>query len=196
MPQLIFRYGTMCSGKSMQLISLATQYSLQGKKIIILKPKMESRFSETEIISRNDLRVRVDYLIDDSFDITSIGNIQKVSCILVDEVQFLKPHHIEQLRVIAFKVRVICYGLLTDFQSKLFDGSKRLVELSDKIESISSICHYCNESAQFNMRHVNNHPVFTGNVIMLGAEDCYYQTCAVCYFRIKNKNTKSEEIDR
>ncbi|RVD93044.1 thymidine kinase [Tubulinosema ratisbonensis] len=196
MPQLIFRYGTMCSGKSMQLISLATQYNLQNKKILILKPAIDTRFSDTEIVSRNDLRIKVDYLITSDFDITSICELNKVSCILVDEAQFLKEKHVEQLRMISFKTKVICYGLLTDFQSKLFEGSKRLVELADSKEEIFSICHYCNGTSKLNIRHVNNHAVFTGEVIQLGGEEAYYQTCVVCYFRIKNKNCKNEELDR
>lgn len=186
----------MCSGKSMQLISLATQYTLQNKKILILKPAIDTRFSDTEIVSRNDLRVKVDYLLTSDFDLTSICELTKVSCIFVDEAQFLKEKQVDQLRLISFKTKVICYGLLTDFQSKLFEGSKRLVEVSDLSEEISSICHYCNGTSKFNIRHMNNHPVFTGEVIQLGGEEAYYQTCALCYFRLKNKNSKNEEVDR
>ena len=66
-------------------------------------------------------------------------------CILVDEVQFLEPKQIEQLRLMTYlwKVPIICYGLRTDFRTGLFPGSQRLMELADSIEEIKTTCQFC-----------------------------------------------------
>ena len=70
---------------------------------------------------------------------------RKIYCVLVDEVQFLDPKHIDQLRLITYlwQVPVICYGLRTDFRAKLFPGSQRLLELADSIEEVKTTCQFC-----------------------------------------------------
>lgn len=109
-------------------------------------------------------------------------------CILVDEVQFLSPHHIDQLRLVtvAWKVPVICYGLRTDFRTKLFPGSQRLLELADDIEEVKTTCFYCNKKAILNLKHVDGKADTSGPTVQLGAEEKYYPTCFNCYYKSVN----------
>lgn len=108
---------------------------------------------------------------------------RKVHCVLVDEVQFLDPKHIDQLRMVTYlwKVPVICYGLRTDFRTQMFPGSKRLMELADSIEEVKTTCQFCNRKAVFNLKHLNGVADTEGPAIQLGAEEKYFPTCYACY---------------
>ncbi len=112
-----------------------------------------------------------------------------ISCILVDEVQFLPTKAIEELRRITldWDIPVICYGLRTDFKSYLFEGTRRLLELADSIEEVKATCSYCNKKSIMNLKHVNGIATNEGAVVDLGAEEKYFPTCYSCYRR---------EIDR
>ena len=116
--------------------------------------------------------------------------LRKYHAVLCDEIQFAKEHHIDELARIAddLNVPVLCFGLLTDFQGKLFEGSKRLVELADKIQEIKTICWYCGHKARMNMRTIDGEPVFEGEQIQIGDEE-YLPVCRKCYMSFKN-NTK------
>jgi thymidine kinase len=109
------------------------------------------------------------------------------SAVLVDEVQFFKEHHIQELvRIVEeLDIPVIGYGLLTDFQGKLFEGSKAMVENADKMGEIKTECFYCSRKATRNMRTVNGIPVFDGQQIYVGDDD-YIPTCRNCYNRLKH----------
>jgi thymidine kinase len=106
-----------------------------------------------------------------------------ISCVLVDEAQFLAPKHIDQLRAITnlWNVPVICYGLRTDFRTHLFPGSRRLMEVADTIEEVKTTCQICNRKAVFNLKHVNGKADISGPVIQLGAEEKYFPACFTCY---------------
>lgn len=108
---------------------------------------------------------------------------QHVSCILVDEAQFLAPQQIDQLRLITllWNVPVICFGLRTDFRANLFPGSRRLMEVADSIEEVKTTCFNCNRKAVFNLKHVNGIADCTGPAVQLGAEEKYFPTCFQCY---------------
>lgn len=193
MGQLIFRYGSMSSGKTMQLLSLVTQHFLQSKKVLLVKPAIDTRFDPGYIVSRTGMKHRFDYSVDFDFDFTKLSGLNMVDCLFVDEAQFLSSKHIEQLKEITVEnenLKVICYGLLTDFKSNLFEGSKRLVELSDRLEEILSTCYYCNNFARYNMRHIGNRPVFDGEVIELGCEESYFPVCWTCYSKQKKETKK------
>ena len=110
---------------------------------------------------------------------------RNISCVLVDEAQFLDPKHVDQLRYItkSWNVPVICYGLRTDFRTHLFPGSRRLMELADAIEEVKTTCQFCNRKAVYNLKHVNGKADCTGPAVQLGAEEKYYPTCFPCYRR-------------
>lgn len=182
MAKLYFRFGTVGSAKTLNLVAVAHNYRQQGKEVLLLKPKLDSRFGVEFIKSRAGLEATADVLVSSDTDLLAL-NFQGIQCILVDEVQFLSAQHIEQLREITlrFHVPVICYGLRTDFKTHLFEGAKRLMELADSIEEVKATCHFCNRKSIVNLRHVNGLAVTEGPTVQLGAEDVYYPCCYPCY---------------
>ncbi len=182
MAKIYFRHGTMGSAKTLNLLAVAHSYQLQDKPVLILKPKLDSRFGASQVRSRTGLEKKADYLMEKGSRL-SPKSLQNIFCILVDEAQFLTIDVIEHLRDISrdLDIPVICYGLRTDFQTKLFEGSKRLLELADSIEEVKGTCHYCNKKAIFNMRVVDGTPTLDGPQVLLGAEETYLPTCPRCY---------------
>jgi thymidine kinase len=110
-------------------------------------------------------------------------NWEGVDCILVDEAQFLSALHIEELRKITLVkgIPVICYGLRTDFRTRLFEGSLRLMELADSIEEVKATCHYCNRKSIANIKHLDGVAALDGPSVQLGAEEKYFPVCFKCY---------------
>lgn len=195
MAKLYFRHGPMGSGKSLQLIAVAHNYEQQGKSVLVLKPALDER-SGKKIGTRAPLDRYADFLIHEDTSIFDLASADSFSCILIDEAQFLLPRHVEDLREITFVpgIPVICYGLRTDFMTKLFPGSRRLFELADSIEEIKTTCSDCNRKAVFNMRfrwgemHESNgrttkmrSPVVDGPQVELGADDSYAPLCYGCF---------------
>lgn len=178
MAKLYFRYGTMDSAKSMNLLAVAHNYRKQGKKVLLLKPKLDDRFGSTKIASRSGLEAEADYMVE-SKEVIPHQLFSEVDCVLVDEAQFLEPESIEQLRRITFKpgIPVICYGLRTDFQTRLFPGSKRLMELADRIEEVKVTCQHCQKKATFNLRLVDGAAAVSGPQIQLGSDESYIPVC-------------------
>jgi thymidine kinase len=176
--KLYFRYGTMDSAKSMNLLAVAHNYRKQGKRVLLLKPRLDTRFGSTTIASRSGLSAEADLLIDPETTLEP-SDFAGLDCILVDEAQFLSPRVVVDLRRITVDpgVPVICYGLRTDFRTKLFPGSQRLMELADRIEEVKVTCQYCDKKATCNMRMVDGVPVVEGPQIQLGAEEQYAPVC-------------------
>lgn len=178
MAKLYFRYGTMDSAKSMNLLAVAHNYRKQGKSVLLLKPKLDDRFGSAKIASRSGLAADADVLVDAD---TPLGPEQfaGIDCVLVDEAQFLAPSVIEALRRISVDpgVPVICYGLRTDFRTELFPGSKRLMELADAIEEVKVTCQYCHRKATCNLRLVGGEAAVDGPQVQLGADESYVPVC-------------------
>ena len=191
MPKLYFRYGTMNSSKTANLLMSAHNYQSQGKKIIFIKPNIDDRFGQNIISSRIGIDVIADHVIDRDFNLIDCFDennyYQNVMCVFVDECQFLSANNVEQLRVISLRIPVICYGLRTDYQSNLFEGSKRLMELADSIEEIKTICVTCNKKSIINAKfHVENGSkkiIKSGaESIDLGSEEKYQSMCYSCWY--------------
>lgn len=182
MAKLYFRYGTMGSAKTLNLLAVAHSYQLQNKKVLILKPQLDTRFGADSVRSRSGLEKPADLLVTEETRLTP-RMLETLSCILVDEAQFMHPAFIDHLRDISRDqgIPIICYGLRTDFKTQLFPGSRRLMELADTIEEIKNTCHYCNKKSIYNMRLVNGKGVLEGPQILLGAEETYLSVCAGCY---------------
>jgi thymidine kinase len=182
MAKLYFRYGTVGSAKTLNLLAVTHNYQQQSKRVCLLKPKLDIRFGENEVTSRAGLSKPADILIttDTIFD---AGDFEGVDCVVVDEAQFLSTSVIDQLRGVASvqNIPVICYGLRTDFRGHLFEGSKRLFEVADSIEEIKTTCAFCNRKAIFNLKLVDGKPTVTGPTIELGTEERYLPTCPNCY---------------
>lgn len=183
MAKLYFRHGAVDSAKTMNLLAVAHNYRKQGKRVLICKPALDDRFSLAKVVSRAGLEADADLLIRPG-DVFPGELFEGVHCVLVDEAQFLEPEAIEQFRRVAIfnGVPVICYGLRTDFQTRLFPGSKRLMELADSIEEIKVTCLYCNRKAVFNLRSIDGEPSSEGPQILLGAEDVYAPVCGEHYY--------------
>jgi thymidine kinase len=178
MAKLYFRYGTMDSAKSMNLLAVAHNYRKQGKKVLLLKPKLDDRFGSTKIASRSGLEAEADYMTSGDEEIP-MSYFTDVDCVLADEAQFMSPTIIEQLRRVTYDpgIPVICYGLRTDFQTKLFPGSQRLMEMADRIEEVKVTCQHCQKKAVFNLRLVDGVAAIDGPQVQLGADESYIPVC-------------------
>ena len=194
MSKLYFRYGAMNSGKSTHLMQVAYNYEERGMNVVIMKPKVDSKGGE-KLVSRLGVARKVDLLIsegDNIFDIIKDYNtdVKKIDCILVDEVQFMKAHQIDQLFEISVKMNIpiICYGLRTDFKLNGFEGSTRLLLLAHSIEEMKTICA-CGRKAIFNGRKINGKFVFEGDQIAIDEEnDVQYESlCGECYYKYKEQ---------
>lgn len=181
MAQLFFKYGTMNSGKSIELLKTAHNYREQGKEVVIMTSALDTRSGVGKVSSRIGLSEdaiaikKEDTIIDELDKYRIDGN---TACILVDEAQFLTEEQVIDLAAIVdkYEIPVICYGLKTDFQGKLFEGSKTLIEYADKIEEIKTVCYYCNRKATMNMRLINGKPTFDGEQVQIGDEE-YLSIC-------------------
>lgn len=180
MAKLYFRYGTMDSAKTLNLLAVAHNYRKQGKQVALLKPSLDDRFDRNDIVSRSGLKAKADLLLDPD-TILDLATFRHLDCVLVDEAQFLSPALIEQLRLLTLEldVPVICYGLRTDFQTRSFPGSRRLLELADTIEEVKVTCQFCDRKAVFNLRSRDGDACVVGEQVCLG--DDYAPVCARHY---------------
>lgn len=188
MAKLRFYYGAMGSAKSMRLLTTAYNFDEKGINFLILKPSCDIRDGESTISSRVGLK-RDCLSIDSTVNIVNFIGLKEIQWILVDEAQFLTKKQVEELAemVDVFNVEVMCFGLRTDFQSNFFEGSKRLMELSDEIEEIKSRCD-CGRKTSINARFdENNNLLIDGEQIVIGGNDKYKALCRKCWFEMKNQ---------
>ena len=193
MAKLYFRYGTVGSAKTLNLLAVAHNYQQQNKRVYLLKPQLDVRFGAEEVTSRAGLTRKADLLVTDH-TVFDAADFHGVDCVVVDEAQFLSVDVINQLRTIATcqNIPIICFGLRTDFRGQLFDGSKRLLEIADSIEEIKTTCAYCNRKAIFNLKLIDGRPTLEGPTIELGAEEKYLPACSSCYFeRLEHRHPVS-----
>lgn len=176
--KLYFRYGTMDSAKTLNLLAVAHNYRQQGKRVVLIKPKLDDRFGAAQIASRAGLSAQADLLVDEHTALAA-EQFRGVDCILVDEAQFLAPAVIDAFRRISVDpgVPVICYGLRTDFRTKLFPGAQRLMELADAIEEIKVTCLHCHRKATCNLRLHDGVAAIDGPQIQLGGNEQYVPVC-------------------
>lgn len=180
--KLYFRHGSVGSAKTLNLLAVAFNYEQHGKKVLTIKPKIDDRFGTDVIQSRAGLSRKADIVVSQPTDIPI--ECKGIACVLVDEAQFLDPESIDRLRQLTYCAPVICYGLRTDFKTKLFPGSKRLMEVADAIEPVKTICVKCNRHAIFNLRHgKDGKKIVEGPEIDIGAEDKFFSVCYDHYQR-------------
>lgn len=177
MAKLYFRYGTMDSAKTLNLLAVAHNYRKQGKRCLLIKPRVDTRFGVSTIASRSGLEAQADVVVDEHTELPA-SMFAGTHCVLVDEAQFLTPRAVEDLRraTVDPGVPVICYGLRTDFRSKLFPGAQRLLELADRIEEVKVTCQYCNSKAILNLRLVDGKAVTEGPTVQIGDAE-YHPVC-------------------
>lgn len=208
--KLIFKYGTMSSGKSLQLLSTAYNFQEHNIPFIILKSEIDTRDGKDVIHSRalgdrecvsvspqNDIYS----IVSDMYSTLVVSGEKPPRWILVDEAQFLTTEQVEQLAAICdnLGINVICYGLRTDFRTQLFPGSKRLFELADSFEEIKSSC-FCGSKTIVNARVNQNKEIVTdGDQVEVGGDDRYISYCRKCYFKKTGykywNNPELEDLD-
>lgn len=197
MAKLYFRYGSMNCGKTTSLLQVDFNYKERGMATFLIKPKVDSKGAD-EVVSRIGISKKVDYLAettDNLFELLKpIIEEKKISCVLVDEVNFLLPKQIDELYEVAVRLNtpVICFGLRTDFLNQGFPGSSRLLELAHEITELKNICR-CGKKSTLNLRLFNGKPIFAGEQIAIDGENKieYISVCSTCYFRFKEESEAS-----
>ncbi|KAA9085261.1 thymidine kinase [Microbacterium radiodurans] len=197
MAKLYFRYGAMNSGKSTALLQAAYNYEERGQHVLLAKPEIDTK-GAGQISSRLGVQRDVDFLIAPDADVRRVFAEHRarvraetgsdVACLLIDEAQFLTPDQVDDLLriVVSENVPVLAYGIRTDFQTRAFPGSARLMELAHSLEELKTICR-CGRKALFNARLVSGRFVFEGDQVAIDelAPDrvTYESMCAECYLR-------------
>lgn len=200
MAKLYFRYGAMNSGKSTALLQAAYNYEERGQRVLLAKPRIDTKGAD-EIVSRLGVTRTVDFLIDTDVNVEQIFAdtagyvdhdalieslempVQPVACLLIDEAQFLSDSQVDDcLRIATLRnVPVMAYGIRTDFQTRAFPGSARLLEIAHTLEELKTICR-CGRKAMFNGRQVDGEFVFSGDQVAIDGMDVTYESlCANCY---------------
>ena len=195
MAKLYFRYGAMNSGKSTAVLQVAHNYEERGMNVLLIKPAADTKGND-QVVSRLGATRKVDILATPDINLLdAVGqwskDVESVSCVLTDEAQFFTAEQVDQLLAITtiLKIPVICYGIRTDFQTKLFTGSTRLFELAHTLEELKTICR-CGKKAMFNGRKINGEFIFEGNQVAIDGQDNieYESLCATCYAQYRAKS--------
>ena len=184
MAKLYFKYGAMGSSKTAQALITKYNYEENDMRVWLIKPSADTRDGAATIRSRIGLTAQCEIATpeQDIYRRFREGFWENCDVVIVDECQFLTMEQIDQLRAIVddFQVPVLCFGLRTDFQTKLFPGSMRLMELADCIEEIKTMCD-CGAKATVNARINDGYIVTEGAQVVLGGNDCYIAMCHRCY---------------
>ncbi|SEM54836.1 thymidine kinase [Ligilactobacillus sp. WC1T17] len=185
MAQLFFRYGAMNSGKTIEILKVAHNYEEQAKSVIIMTSGLDNRDEVGYVSSRIGMKRKAVPVFDEDNMYDKVMAVNpKAACVLVDEAQFLKKHHILELTKVVdeLNIPVMTFGLKNDFQNELFEGSKYLLLYADKIEEMKTICWFCAKKATMNLRVNNGRPVYAGEQIAIGGNESYYPVCRKHYF--------------
>jgi thymidine kinase len=192
MAKLYFKWGVMNSGKSLEILSRNYNFKERGIGTLVMKSTLDIR--DSNIIKSRALNTEEKCVpITPSDDVYKTivryiaarieAGLPEIKWVIVDEAQFLTETQVDQLANIVdeLDINVLCYGLRTDFQTKLFPGSKRLFEIADKFEEMRSTCR-CGERASVNVRIDKDGKVVTeGPQVECGSEDKYITLCRKCY---------------
>ena len=196
--RLYFKYGTMGSSKSAQALMAKFNYEQKGMVVMLVKPSLDNRgdgdgqpmvrsriglSSPCEIIRPEDSFVEL-------FEKFKAEN--GCDCVIVDEAQFCTTKQVDELKLLTRQVPVLCYGLLNNFRCQLFEGSKRLVELSDSLQEIKSVCR-CGRKSTVNARFINGKCVDDGPVVFIGGDESYENMCYWCW---QDELKKARESDK
>ena len=190
MAKLYFRYSTMGAGKSLDLLKTAHNYEERNKKVLLLTSDLDNRFGKKKIASRIGISRDANTFNNKSnlYEMV-VSNGEKLSCILIDEAQFLTKEQVWQLTDIVdyLGINVIVYGLRSDYLGEPFEGSIYLMTLADKIEELKTICEF-GDKASINMRLLNGEPVFEGEQVQIGGNESYLPVCRKHFKKQKERN--------
>ncbi len=177
MGKFYFYYGTMNAGKTSLAICKAHEFQEHGKKVFVFLP---DNVYNPKIVSRNGLEIETSGELLGQCGLDAVSND---SIVIIDEAQFLTEEAIVKLKMLSIKnnVLVFCFGLLTNFEMELFQGSKRLVEVCDSLREVPSMCDSCDRKAQYNFRLSDE----TEEIVLDKSK--YKGLCAKCYFDLSKK---------
>lgn len=189
MSKLYFKYGAMGSSKTAQALMCKFNYEQKGYRVLIMKSKLDvrdKRNGEIIIKSRIGLSSPCE-LYDRDINlyeyIKSKNFFEKDCAVIIDECQFLTRSQVDELHDVSRFIPVLCYGLLTNYKTELFEGSKRLIEIAESIQEIKSVCK-CGKKATTNALFVNGKLVTDGGDIVIGGDECYEGMCYDCYQKL------------
>ena len=192
MAKLYFKYGAMGSSKTANALIAKFNYEERNMKVWLMKPSIDNRDGANKVHSRIGLEADADVIRPDDDIVALYSERKDADVVIADECQFFTEDQIDQMRYLVdnFDLPVMCFGLRTDFRTKLFPGSRRLFELADSITEIKTICA-CGAKATVNARISPDGRVITsGQQVFLGGNDSYIAMCHKCYKRHieENKN--------
>lgn len=173
----------MNAGKSAALIQVAHNYEENGRKVALFTSEIDNRYGHGIIASRIGPQ-RVSMTFDDSVDfLVAMSQMHDISCVLVDEAQFLTPKQARQLHRGAHQLNipVICYGIRSDFLGEPFPGAAYLLTLADSIEELKNICS-CGRKATMNPRFAGSERLFAGDQVAIEGNVEYKPMCARCFY--------------
>ena len=193
MAKLYFKYGAMGSSKTANALITKFNYEERGMKVWLIKPATDDRDGKDIIKSRIGLAARCQVIKPEDSISAAFSETRDVDVIIADEAQFLSESQVDELRDIVDEKRipVLCFGLRTDFRTKVFPGSLRLLEIADSISEIKTICR-CGSKATVNARIDDKGNVITdGEQVLIGGNDSYEAMCFACYKKkIKSQGEK------
>lgn len=199
--KLYFRYGTMGSAKTAMLLTTAYNFEERGMDYLCFKPSLDTRDKKNVIRSRIGIERECLWIYRDTDmyriieELVSDPSRPVPQWILIDEAQFLSENQVDQLAAVVdkFAINVICYGLRTDFRTRLFEGSRRLFEIADTIDEIKSTCS-CGRKTIVNARIDSLGRIITqGEQVEIGGNERYMSVCRKCWH---SKNIERFNKDR
>lgn len=182
MAKLYFNYSSMNAGKSTMLLQANHNYLERGMNPVIYTSNLDSRFGKGEIVSRIGLKSKsntFDIKTDIYNDILTFKENNLIDCVLIDEAQFLTKNQVDQLGKIVdeLNIPVLAFGIRTDFQGNLFEGSKYLLAWADNLKEIKTVCH-CGRKATMVLRVDDEGSIVSdGSQIEIGGEERYVSVC-------------------
>lgn len=193
MAKMHFKYASMNSGKSIDLIRTAYNYEENGYKVLVIKPSVDTK-GGNKISSRIGLERKADLVLKNNDSVLSVlkNRLDNINCILVDEAQFLSKGQVDELYLITkvFDIPVLCYGLRTNFKTEAFEGSMRLLEVCEELEEITTLCG-CGEIARFVGRKVDGIYTLSGSEVLIDGSVNnveYVPLCGECYLKKVRKH--------
>lgn len=189
MAKLHFFYSTMNAGKSTSLLQSNHNYKEHGLDTLIFLPNETSKLSNGQIVSRIGLKAKA-VIANKEFNFINYvkeNKSENLSCILIDEAQFLTKEQVRQLGQVADRLNypVMCYGIRTDFRGELFEGSSELLALADNLIELKTICSICSRKATMVVRKDDKGNIVTeGSKVVVGGNDIYMPVCRKHYRKL------------
>ena len=187
MAALHFIYSTMNAGKSTALLQASHGYRERGLETMVFTSSKDDRYGESEVVSRVGLRSPA-HTYSESDNILKMVHDEnekhELSCILIDEAQFLTKDQVKQLGKIVdeLKITVMAFGIRTDFQGELFEGSKYLLAWADKLKELRAVCH-CGSKATMIVRVNEEGSIMrSGDQVEIGGNERYLSLCRKCFY--------------